>query len=137
MDSVAIMKYFEDEGIEISGLKKEEGILVSELYYELSDDVIEAAKSYANDSCEEEAESEKWFSEFYEPYLQDFAVDDFGALIEDIMEKCEVSAQYVSLGLGENCDGCLFGVVIYEKGKEVDINKELDELEKQDRKSVV
>lgn len=132
MDSALIMKYFENEGIEIFVFKKEEGLFVSELYYELSDDVIDAAKSYANDSCEEESESEKWFSDFYEPYLQDFAVDDFGALIEDIMEKCEVSAQYVSLGLGEDCDGCLFGVVIYEKGKEVDINKELDELEKEE-----
>lgn len=130
MDNARVMKYFENEGIQVSSVREEEGLLVSELYYEFSDDVIDAAKAYANDTCEDETESEKWFTDFYEPYLQDFAVDDFGTLIEDIMDKCEVSAQYVSLGLDEDCYGCLFGIVVYEKGKEVDINKELDKLEK-------
>jgi hypothetical protein len=132
MDNERITKYFEDNNIQVSGLRKEEGLLVIELYYEFSDDVIDAAKAYANDLCEDETESQKWFTDFYEPYLQDYAVDDFGALIEDIMEKSEVSAQYVSLGLDEDCYGCLFGTVIYEKGKIVDINKELDKLEKEE-----
>lgn len=132
MDSARITKYFEDEGIKISELKKEEGILVIELYYEFFDDVIDAAKSYADDLCEDESQSKKWFADFYEPYLQDFAVDDFGGLMEEIMEKFEISAQYVSLGLDEDSYGCLFGAVIYEKGKEVDINQELDALEKEE-----
>ena len=132
MESKKIIKYFENDDIQISNLKENEGLLVIESYYEFSDDVIDAAKAYANDSCMDEAESEKWFTDFYEPYLQDFAVDDFGGLIENIMEECEVSAQYVTLGLDEDYLGCLFGVVIYEKGKEVNINKELDELEKKE-----
>jgi hypothetical protein len=130
MDSARITKYFKDEGIQISELKIEEGLLVIELYYEFFDDVLDAAKSYADDLCEDESEGKKWFSDFYEPYLQDFAVDDFGGLIEEIMEKFEVSAQFVSLGLDEDYYGCTFGVVIYERGKEVDINQELDEIEK-------
>lgn len=130
MDSARITKYFNDEDIQVSAFRKDEGLLVMELYYGFSDDVIDAAKAYANDLCEDEPESEKWFTDFYEPYLQDFAVDDFGTLVEDIMEKSEIGAQYVSLGLDEDCYGCSFGVALYEVGKKVDINKELDILEK-------
>ncbi len=126
-----IIAFLEANDIEdIEEIEYKEDALLLRFYYDFDSDEISSARAYANDECEEDKESEAWFEEFFLPYLNDIAVDNVGEIIEELTEKHELNAQYVTYETdSENYDYCEFIVVVSSKDKKYEIEDILDELE--------
>lgn len=88
-----ILGYLEDEGLsEIEELTGTDEYSIVKFFYDFDNDEIEAAKSFANEECDDEAQSDEWYREWYNPYLMDIANDNVESSFEDIMDDFEVSA---------------------------------------------
>lgn len=109
---------------------KEKDVLVVSFYYDFDDDIINAAKSYANDESEDEEEGDIWYEEFFIPYLNDYAIDEVGQYIEEIMEELDIEAQFVSYEIEkENYDYSEFLAVFFPKNKDITIEEVLENIE--------
>lgn len=131
LDKKAIIDILEkNELSQIEEIEYKEGALVLRFFYDFDDDEIEAAKAYANDESEDEENGDIWFDEFFLPYLYDLAVDNAGEVIEEIMEELNLDAQFVSYEMDEEeYSYSEFIAVFFPKGKGIEIEKVLDELE--------
>lgn len=118
---------------DIEDLSYSDEAVILSFFYDFDEEELKAAKAYANDECKEEVESEKWYYDYFLPYLSDLSVDNVGEIIEHIMEEVNVEAQYMTYELDkENHNYNEFTAVFYEKGKEIDLDKILDKLDKED-----
>lgn len=131
MDKKAIFGILEkNELSQIEEIEYKEEAVVVRFFYDFDDDEIEAAKAYANDESEDEENGDVWFDEFFLPYLYDLAVDNAGEVIEEIMEELNLDAQFVSYEMDEEeYSYCEFIAAFFPKGKGIEIEKVLDELE--------
>lgn len=131
MDKKSIIEILEkNELSQIEEIEYKEGSVVLRFFYDFDEDEIEAARAYANDESEDEENGDVWFEEFFFPYLSDIAVDTAGEIIEEIMEELDVDAQFVSYEIDEEeYSYNEFVVAFFPKGKGVEIEKVLDELE--------
>jgi hypothetical protein len=126
-----IIKLLDSKGLnEIQDVEYKENAAVFSFIYEFDDDEIEAARAYANDESEDEENSDVWYEEFFLPYLNDLAVDNVGEVIEEAMEELELDAQFVSYEMDEEeYSYNEFIAVFFPKGKAIEIEQVLDELE--------
>lgn len=131
MDKEKIVQYLSKSGLnDIQELSCNDETIVLRFFYDFDDEEISAAKAYANDESGEETESDKWYYDYFLPYLSDLSVDNAGEIIEDLMEEINLEAQYTTYELDkEDYDYNEFVAAFYEKGKDVDLDKILDELE--------
>jgi hypothetical protein len=115
---------------EIQEIEYKEDAVVLRFFYDFDSDETEAARAYANDESEDEENGDEWYEEFFLPYLNDLAVDNVGEAIEEIMEQLNIDAQYVSYEMDEEeYSYNEFIAAFFPKGKEVEIEQVLDELE--------
>lgn len=130
MDKKKITDFLKRNNLsDIEELKYDDNVLVLRFYYDFDEPELESAKSYANDESEDEEEGDIWYQEFFKPYLNDLAVDNVGEIIEELMDKEEVEAQYVSYDIDdENYVYNEFIGVFYNSDAEVKIEEILDEL---------
>ncbi|NMM62765.1 hypothetical protein HBE96_08655 [Clostridium sp. P21] len=131
MNKEKVVQCLSENGLnEIEDLSYNDEAIVLRFFYDFDDEELSAAEAYSNDESEEEAKSNKWYYDYFLPYLSDLAVDNVGEIIEDIMEDTNLEAQYTTYELDkENYDYNEFVAAFYEKGKEVDLDKILDKLE--------
>lgn len=131
MDKQKIVNFLEDNGIsEIKEINYDNEVILLKFFFDFDEEEIEAAKAYANDECEEEAESDSWYKDFFLPYLNELATDTVGDIIEDSMEELNIEAQFVSYEVSkDDYSYNEFTAVFYENGKDVDLNKILDRIE--------
>lgn len=102
MDKKKITDFLKRNNLsDIEELKYDDNVLVLRFYYDFDEPELESAKSYANDESEDEEEGDIWYQEFFKPYLNDLAVDNVGEIIEELMDKEEVEAQYVSYDIDD------------------------------------
>ena len=88
MDITEIITYLEENGLgEVEEIKKVKGAVIIKFYYDFDNDELAAARSYANDESDFEAESDEWYSEYYIPYLKDIAIDNVEGICEDMSEE--------------------------------------------------
>lgn len=130
MDKKKIIDFLSQNELEnIEELNYKEGAFVVRCTYEFDDAEIDAAKAYANDESEDEEEGEIWYEEFFYPYLSDLAIDNVGEILEELMEKEDIDAQFVSYEIDEEDYGYNeFIVVFTSKDNDIDIEKVLEEL---------
>lgn len=130
MDKKKIIQILKENGLsEIEELNYDGDGLVFRFFYDFDNPELEAARAYANDESEDEEEGDIWFEEFFKPYLSDIAVDNVGETIEDIMDKYDIGAQYISYGIDEDeYSYDEFIAVFYEKDSEILIEDVLEEL---------
>jgi hypothetical protein len=130
MDKIKILDFLKENGLtEAEEIGYKDDIFVVNFFYDFDEEEIKSAKAYSNDESEETAESEVWYEEFFLPYLNDLAVDNVGEVIEEIMEKFNIDGQYVSYEMDEEAHDCNeFVAIFHEKGKEVNIEKIIEEL---------
>lgn len=130
MDKEKVISYLKENNLsDIEEIPYKNESIVLRFFYDFDEDELKAAKAYANDECEEEKEGEEWFQEFFLPYLNDVAIDNVGEILEETMEELNVDIQYISYELDEeNHDYNEFIAVIFEKGKDLDIEEVLEEL---------
>ena len=120
----------ENELSDIEELQYKDDIIVLRFFYDFDETEIKAAKAFASDESGEEEQNEIWTEEFFLPYLTDLAIDNVGEYIEEIMEKAQVSSQYMSYDLNaEETEYCEFIAVFYEGEKDIEIETILDELQ--------
>ena len=94
MDVVEIISYLEDNGLyEVEELQKTDDAVLVKFYYDFDEDEKSAARSYAKDECDYEEESDEWFSEYYNPYLTDMAIDNVESILEDLSEEFEIECK--------------------------------------------
>ncbi|WP_027632352.1 hypothetical protein [Clostridium hydrogeniformans] len=102
---------------------------VVRFFYDFDKDEIEAARAYSNDECTDEEESNKWYDEYFLPYINDLAIDNVGEIVEEIMDEFHIDGQFISYDAdSENYDYNEFIAIFFEKGKEFDIEEVLDSL---------
>lgn len=129
MRKEAIIVHLEETGLSEVGVVEYGKEFVVRFYYDFDKDEMNAAKAYASDETDYDAESDEWYEEGYLPYLNEVAVDNVAEIIEEIMEDYEIESQFVSYEANlENKDFCEFIAVFFEKEKEVDIDNIIDEL---------
>lgn len=103
MNNNEIIEILEENSLsEVEILKSEKDLTLVEFYYDFDKDILDGAKAYANEECEEE-ESTQWYNEFYLPYLYDFANDEVLEVIEEIIEECEdISGEMMAFQMTSN-----------------------------------
>jgi hypothetical protein len=131
MNKEKIIQCLEENGLnDIEDLNCSDEAVVLKFFYDFDDEELKASKAYASDECKDEIESEKWYYDYFLPYLSDLAVDNVGQIIENIMEEVNLEAQYTTYELDkENYNYNEFTAIFYEKGKDIDLDKILDKLE--------
>ena len=80
----------ENELADVEILKSEKDLLLVNFYFDFDEDLLAAAKAYANEECEDEA-SDAWEKEYYLPYLYDFCNDEVLSIVEDITEDFNIA----------------------------------------------
>lgn len=131
MDKKAILKVLNENNLSsIEEIPYNEEALVVRFFYEFDTEEIDAAKAYASDESEDEENGDEWYEEFFLPYLNDLAVDNVGEIIEDLMEKLNIDAQFVSYEMDEEeYSYNEFIAAFFTKGKLKEIEEVLEELE--------
>ena len=100
MDITEIITYLEENGLgEVEVIKKVKGAVIIKFYYDFDNDELAAARSYANDESDFEAESDEWYSEYYIPYLKDIAIDNVEGICEDMIDEYEVGCKCKNVGI--------------------------------------
>ncbi|QGU95689.1 hypothetical protein GOM49_11845 [Clostridium bovifaecis] len=116
----------ENELDDVEEISSKKGLLVVRFFYDFDEDELEAARGYANDESEEDADEESWKEEYYLPYLNDIAADNVGEIIEEVVEEFDISGQYISYDLNEE-ERCEFIGVF--SNEDFDIEEVLEELD--------
>lgn len=100
MDISEIINYLEDNNLdEVEEIKKVKDAVIIKFYYDFDNEEISAAKSYANEESDFEAESEEWYLEYYIPYLKDISIDNVESIIEDLIEEYEIECSYKPISM--------------------------------------
>lgn len=132
MDKIGILNYLKENGLgDAEELVYKDDIFVVNFFYDFDEEEAKAARAYSNDESKEEEkeEGEIWYEEFFLPYLNDLAVDNVGEVVEEIMKKFNIDGQYVSYEMDEESHECNeFVAIFHEKGKEINIEKIIEEL---------
>lgn len=131
MDKKKITEFLKQNDLsEVEELSYEGDILVLRFYYDFDENEAKAAKAYANDESGDEDEGDAWHEDFFKPYLNDLAVDNVGEIIEELMDKLDIDAQYVSYDVDDdNYAYNEFVGVFYEKDTDANIEEILEQLE--------
>ncbi len=118
----------EDEGFdEIPAEEQDEdtapAIEINEELAELEEDALDEVDL----AYEEE---EEYFGDAKQKYLSEIAIDHVGEILEDIQDELGMEVQYVGYDLDEEeYEAFEFVALIFEKGRELNIEEILDELD--------
>lgn len=129
MEKQNIMEFLKLNQLDdIEEIKYKEDIFTVRFYYDFDDSEIEAAKAYANDECEEEEEGEVWYSEFFNPYLNDIVIDNVGEILEECMKELDIEIQFITYDVDDQCEYSEIVAIFYEKNKNINIEDVIDNL---------
>lgn len=130
MEKKKIIQSLKENGLsDIEELDFEGNALVLRFFYDFDEPELEAARAYANDESDDEEEGDIWYEEFFKPYLSDLAVDNVGEIIEEIMDKLDIEAQYISYEIDENeYNYNEFVGLFYKKGEDFVLDDVLEQM---------
>lgn len=130
MKKSEVLNFLSESGLsEVEEIKYKSKILVAKFYYDFDKEEIEAAKAYADEESDYDAESKEWLSEYVLPYLNDLATDNVGEMIEEAMEEFDIEGQYTSFDIDlNNYSYNEFIVVFTSQGEEVELDDVMDDL---------
>lgn len=129
MNSNEIIKILDENNLsEIEELKNENGLLLVRFFLDFDEDVLNAAKSYANDESDYEKESIEWYKEYLIPYLYDYANDEVVDIIEEIVEDLDISGEVMAFQMdSKNYESIQFMALFTEENNDIfieDVAKE-------------
>lgn len=130
MKKSEVLNFLSESGLsEVEEIKYKSKILVAKFYYDFDKEEIEAAKAYADEESDYDAESKEWLSEYVLPYLNDLATDNVGEIIEEAMEEFDIEGQYAAFDIDlNNYSYNEFIVVFTSQGEEVELDDVMDDL---------
>lgn len=103
MNITEILNILDENNLsEIEELRSEEDLLLVKFYFDFDEDVLNAAKAYANEESDYEFESIEWIKEYFIPYLYDFANDEVLSIIEEIVDELDVSGEIMAFQMDSN-----------------------------------
>lgn len=119
MDTALIKEILEKNGLnDIEEMKNQGDLVVLRFYFDFDEEEIKSA----NECNKEEGQD-------VSTYLNEVAVEHVGEVLEDIMEKANISAEFVSYEPDVEEEYNEFIGVFYNKDEDFDIDALLDELE--------
>lgn len=108
----------------IEELKNENGIILLKFFLDFDSDVLSAAKSYANEESDYEAESVEWYNEYLLPYLYDYANDEVLDIVEEIVEELEIAGEVMAFQLSStNYDSIQFMALFTAEDNDITIEE--------------
>lgn len=108
----------------IEELKNENGIILFKFFLDFDSDVLSAAKSYANEESDYEAESVEWYNEYLLPYLYDYANDEVLDIVEEIVEELEIAGEVMAFQLSStNYDSIQFMALFTAEDNDITIEE--------------
>lgn len=118
-----IIKILDENSLsEIEELKNENGIFLVRFFLDFDEDVLNAARSYANDESDYESESIEWYKEYFIPYLYDYANDEAVDIIEEIVEELEISGEIMAFQMDStNYKSIQFMALFAEEDNDISI----------------
>lgn len=118
-----IIKILDENSLsEIEELKNENGIFLVRFFLDFDEDVLNAARSYANDESDYESESIEWYKEYFIPYLYDYANDEAVDIIEEIVEELEISGEIMAFQMDStNYKSIQFMALFTEEDNDISI----------------
>lgn len=131
MKKSEVLNFLSESGLsEVEEIKYKSKILVVKFYYDFDKEELEAAKAYANEESDYDAESKDWLSEYVLPYLNDLATDNVGEMIEEAMEEFDIEGQYAAFDIDlNNYAYNEFIAVFTNQGEEVELDDVMDDLD--------
>lgn len=130
MKKSEVLNFLSESGLsEVEEIKYKSNILVVKFYYDFDKEELEAAKAYANEESDYDAESKEWLSEYVLPYLNDLATDNVGEMIEEAMEEFDIEGQYAAFDIDlNNYSYNEFIAVFTSQGEEIELDDVMDDL---------
>lgn len=114
----------ENELNNIEELKNENGIVLLKFFLDFDEDVMNAAKSYANEESDYEKESVEWYNEYLLPYLYDYANDEVLDIVEEIVEELDVAGEVMAFQLSStNYESIQFMALFTSEDNEITIEE--------------
>lgn len=132
LDKNAIIQYLQGEGLEeIDEIEyDDEDVVVLNFFYAFDEAELDAARQFANDNAEEEKTENEWYEEYFLPYLTDMAADNIKDIVDELGEKFDVEGEFVLYEMDRDYhDQCECILVLAKKGKDVDIEQVLEQIE--------
>lgn len=131
MDRNSVMEMFKQYPVfeEVEEIGSKDGLLVLRFYYGYDDDELDAAREYADSETNIEEDEDKWYDEYYIPYIADIAMDEVRDTMEEMVERTGYNAEFVSYEPERDSERCEFAAVIADENREFDIEEILESLE--------
>lgn len=108
----------------IEELKNEDGVVLVKFFLDFDEDVLSAAKSYANEEGDYESESIEWYNEYLLPYLYDYANDEVLDIVEEIVEELEIAGEVMAFQLSSTSyESIQFMALFTEEDNEITIEE--------------
>lgn len=96
MKATEIVKFLNENDLsDVEVLKSNKDLVLVNFYLDFDKDLLDAAKAYADDECED-SESKEWEQDYYLPYLYDYANDEVLSIVEDITEDLEIAGEFMA-----------------------------------------
>ncbi len=123
MNSDNIIEILEENNLtEIEELKKEDGVFLVKFFLDFDDDVLSAARSYANEESDYEEESDEWYKDYFIPYLYDYGNDEVVDIIEEIVEELDIAGEVMAFQISaSNFEFIQFMALFMEEDTEITI----------------
>ena len=113
----------ENDLSEVEILKSEKDLLLVNFYFDFDEDLLAAAKAYANEECDDES-SDEWEKEYYLPYLYDFCNDEVLSIVEDITEELNISGEFMAFQMKDrNAESVQFMTLFTNEDSDVSIEE--------------
>ncbi|MEN8434013.1 hypothetical protein NX821_001184 [Clostridium septicum] len=117
MNITEILNILDENNLsEIEELRSEEDLLLVKFYFDFDEDVLNAAKAYANEESDYEFESIEWIKEYFIPYLYDFANDEVLSIIEEIVDELDVSGEIMAFQMDSNNSNYVQFMALFTNG---------------------
>ncbi|KRQ87252.1 hypothetical protein ABG79_01055 [Caloramator mitchellensis] len=132
LDKNTIIQNLQNEGLdEIDEIEyDDEDVIVLNFFYTFDETELDAARQFANDNAEEEKTEDEWYEECFLPYLTDMAADNIKDIVDEIGEKFDLEGEFILYEMDRDYhDQCECILVLTKKGKDVDIEQILEEIE--------
>ena len=123
MNSDNIIEILEENNLTgIEELKKEDGVFLVKFFLDFNDDVLSAARSYANEESDYEEESDEWYKDYFIPYLYDYGNDEVVDIIEEIVEELDIAGEVMAFQISaSNFEFIQFMALFTEEDTEISI----------------
>ena len=132
MDKNKVIEFLkQSSGVgDIEEIQYKSEILVLRFFYDYDKDELEAAKDYANGKTNADDSEDVWYDEHFTPYIIDIAVDEVRDTLEELVDSTGLNVEYINYEPDRDDESCEFIAVFADEGKEFDIDKILESMDK-------